>query len=1173
MTNQTELHSWSQNRLIGFVAEVLEAEPDEFSTTENLIELGLSSLTLMRLCSQLEQDGIHVSFSAMAEAGSIEGWQKVIDASLEKAHETEQVPTVVPSTKTTKDTFPLTHVQRAYWLGRNPHFELGGVAAHGYLEIEAESISPEPLQDALNRVITTNPMLRAIITEDGEQKVLEQVDAYQIPLHDHTHLDDATAHEKREDIRAELWQQVLPADRWPLFEIQLNRMPQNRWVIHISFDILVFDLWSLEIWVDQWWNAYKDPTAPIPTTQSQFSDHVEHLVALRESPKYQAAEAYWEERLKNFPVGPELPLLASPAEFGIPQFERKQIRLQKETWLKVQEQANKRGLTASALLMAVYGRLLAVWATQPHFCLVTTLFSRDHASEDMLSVIGDFTSLMLLEIDCAAASNMSELAKGVQSQLWRDLDHRALSGVEVLAKLAARENTPGRALESPFVFTSALGTGRSYLDAFGQFGKVVDAAVQTPQLLVDHQALEENGDLVLNWDYVSQAFSEDQVASMTQVQLSWLTALAESDAWETSELFASTASNWQRVEQNSTDWQPTVQHQYLHGPFIESAARTPDAIAVINEDVSISYQALDRASDALGLQLQEMGAKSGDFIVVHMPKGWQQIVAVLAILKTGATYVPVDPKLPPQRVSDILKQTTAQTILVANANIDTHGLASITVTKSMLELKPSAKPVNSATSEDLAYVLFTSGSTGTPKGVMIEHRSALNTVTDVCERNQLRSLDRCLMVSSLSFDLSVYDVFGILGVGGAVVIPTNERAMDPEQWHELIVQKEVTVWNSVPALLQLYVDFLKGKNTLNNLTSLNHVFLSGDRIPLELCRSVKSHAPQCNLVSMGGPTETSIWCVEHVVKDIDPAWTSIPYGVPLSNHQIHILDHALNPRPDGVPGEMYISGLGVGRGYCNDKEKTNATFITHPISGERLYRSGDWGRWDKEKDWIEFLGRSDGQVKLNGLRLELGEVETLMTRHSEVDMACALVVSDGSKGDRLVGFARRQTPSLTEADLQSWLSSHLLPSFVPGVILFLDEFPLNPNGKIDRKSLLTHVQKDLGKRSQNHRAAGEEEQKVMAIWSELLGHDIDDPESNFFSVGGNSLLATRLSTMLSEISPTPVSTIKVFECPTVSQQSRLLLGNDTDTPARAAKNNASSRRERQQKLRRLRKSN
>ncbi|MEV0238313.1 AMP-binding protein, partial [Nonomuraea sp. NPDC050786] len=370
----------------------------------------------------------------------------------------------------------------------------------------------------------------------------------------------------------------------------------------------------------------------------------------------------------------------------------------------------------------------------------------------------------------------------------------------------------------------------------------------------------------------------------------------------------------------------------------------------------------------------------------------------------------------------------------------------------------SEAPVRVSAADDLAYVIYTSGSTGVPKGVMVSHRAALNTCVDVNERFGVSAADRVLGLSSLSFDLSVWDVFGVLGAGGVLVLPEVEARRDPGRWLELMRVHGVTVWNSVPALLQMLVDFV-GDRPVEGV-GLRLALLSGDWIPLSLPGRARSVFRGVDVVSLGGATEAGIWSIFYPVGQVDPGWESVPYGWPLRNQRWHVFNDRMQECPAWVVGELFIGGVGLAQGYWGDAERTAERFVIDAGSGERLYRTGDLGRrWPDGT--IEFLGREDFQVKVGGFRIELGEVEACLAGEPGVGVVVAAATGRDRHHRRLVAYAVPDGSVSGGGVSGEGLAGRLraraeavLPAYmVPSVIHVLDELPLTGNGKVDRAAL------------------------------------------------------------------------------------------------------------------------
>ncbi|MCB1054533.1 MAG: amino acid adenylation domain-containing protein, partial [Acidobacteria bacterium] len=601
-----------------------------------------------------------------------------------------------------------------------------------------------------------------------------------------------------------------------------------------------------------------------------------------------------------------------------------------------------------------------------------------------------------------------------------------MSGVEVLRRLARLRGGQGAAA-MPVIFTSTLG-----LDALeeqrgeseetigaGPLGdlEVVYSIGQTPQVWLDHQVSEHGGALYYIWDAVEELFPEGLLDSMFQAYHELLERLAgEESAWgDAAGEGMVPAAQLRRIAELNTTGSELLpgdpRGRLLHGLFEIRAEERPEAVAVIAADRRLSYGELDARSAALAAELTRRGARRGALVAVAMEKGWQQVVAVLGVLRAGAAYLPIELPLPGERVEQLLHEGRVQLVLTTAQGAEAvrriadrvAGGVEVLAVSEDSPASPQAPPeLPLARPEDLAYVIFTSGSTGKPKGVMIDHRGAVNTLLDVNQRFAVTPQDRVLGLSALHFDLSVYDLLGVLAAGAALVLPEPSALRDPGRWAELVAEHRVSVWNTVPALLQMLVEYLEPLAG-RSLPSLRQAWLSGDWIPLDLPPRIRALAPAVAVHSMGGATEASIWSIHHPIGETDPEWRSIPYGRAMTNQSMHVLDERLRPRPFWVPGDLYIGGIGVALGYWQDPERTAASFVRSPWTGERLYRTGDLGRW-RADGTIEFLGREDDQVKIRGHRIELGEIETVLEEHPGIARAVVTVTGEGPLDRRLAAY-------------------------------------------------------------------------------------------------------------------------------------------------------------------------
>jgi len=554
---------------------------------------------------------------------------------------------------------------------------------------------------------------------------------------------------------------------------------------------------------------------------------------------------------------------------------------------------------------------------------------------------------------------------------------------------------------------------------------------------------------------------------------------------------------------------------FLHSPFLEQARKRPQQVAVVTSERNLTYHDVHRCARSLARRLRELGAGPNRLVAVVMEKGWEQVVAAIAILEAGGAYLPIDPDLPRERRWLLLKRGEVEVVLTQPRlaerlewpsgqqclSVDWQGFADAD-TSDDAPLAPTQKET------DLAYVIFTSGSTGAPKGVMVEHRSALNTVLDINDRFDVSADDRILALSSLSFDLSVYDIFGALAAGATIVFPPATSSREPGDWAALVLREQVTIWNSVPALLELLVDHVGTRKELIG-SSLRLALLSGDWIPVSLPDRARVLLPGLQVVSLGGATEASIWSIFYPVDKVGEDWRSIPYGRPLRNQQMHVLNEAMHPCPVWVPGQIYISGIGLARGYWRDETKTEAQFLTHPETSERLYRTGDVGRYLPDGD-IEFLGREDDQVKVQGFRIELGEIETVLERHPKVKSAVVAALGERTGPKRLVAYVVGH--AVTEEELAKYLREKLPDYMVPTMWQKLDALPLTPNGKVNRKALPRPVLPEARPAAAADQAGDQNDAltRITGLIGEELGLPSLDPQRNLLTVGATSMDLVRI---------------------------------------------------------------
>jgi amino acid adenylation domain-containing protein len=1125
---------------------------DAVGVEDNFFNLGGDSLIAMRIVASVrEHFGIELRAQALFESPRVRDMAIAIERARREQPADGAVPAapsaLVPNPSAWTEPFPLTDIQQAYWIGRAGVLELGNVGAHFYLELQAGSLDRDRLERAWQRLIERHGMLRTVVLPDGRQRMLEPAPRYRIEMEDVTGLasDEVEAALARE--RARMSHQVHLGEQWPPFEIKMIRLGPEQTRLHISLDLIMIDLWSFRLLMREWLLVYENPTAALSRLELGFRDYVLAAAALEET----EALRYWLDRLPELPPPPDLPLARAPSTVAQPRFCRRAETLGADDWQRIKERARSERLTPSAVLLTKFADVLGAWSRRQQFTINLTLFQRLPLHPQVNQIVGDFTSITLLAVDCAAADAFVARAHTLQAQLWRDMDHRHVSGVKVIRELARRREG-GIHPAMPVVFTSGLAQGMPELEQLERLhrqnlGEVIYAVSQTPQVWLDHQVYEQDGRLHLAWDAVEDLFPPGMLDAMFGAYIGALRQLADDEsAWDGAR--ANLLPPTQLAERAAAnDTAAAIPSGLLHDQFFARARQQPDQTAVITTTRRLSYGEVAERAHRLAGRLRRLGAQRNRLVAIVMEKSWEQVVGALAVLKAGAAYLPVDPELPPERRKLLLERGEVEIVLTQTCLAEQFewppGVHCIAVDRDEAEFDPDDIPtVAAAKPDDLAYVIFTSGSTGEPKGVMIKHCSALNTIVDLNERFGVGPEDRILALSSLGFDLSVYDIFGALAAGAAVVMPHPSSRREPGDWAALMARERVTIWNSVPALLEMLVDYAGSGPALRD-SALRLALLSGDWIPVTLPDRARALVPALDVIGLGGATEASIWSIFHRPDASDRERSSIPYGRALRNQTMHVLNDAMEPCPVWVTGQIHIGGIGVASGYWRDEARTAAQFITHPRSGERVYQTGDLGRFLPGGD-IEFLGREDHQVKVHGYRIELGEIEAALERHPQVKTAAVVAVGERTRPKHLAAFVVADGAPLDalKAHLQQTLPAYMVPS----VWHALDVLPLTPNGKVDRAALPTLESFPAPERaapqgtligSSNADMLG----RINALIAEELGRPPLDPAQNLLAIGANSLDLVRIVGRLEKEFGVRPSFQEFFADPTVTALARIMV--------------------------------
>ncbi|WP_341299967.1 amino acid adenylation domain-containing protein [Lysinibacillus sp. FSL H8-0500] len=982
-----------EQKIANIWQDVLDKSP--ISLEDNFYQLGGDSLIATQLNSQLQKNlNIPISLETIFKypifgdfANYVSGHLQIVETSNADSKLTS-FAAIQCDTDHLYDPFPLTDIQQSYWLGRSGVYDLSDVSAHCYFELECDELDMATVTAAWNQLIQRHDIMRAVVLDNGlSQKIIKEVPYYQIKINVYKYQDQVAFEKGVLSTRNKMSQRQFDVSKWPLFAIEASLSHDQKTRLHVSFDNTVFDGYSIFLLFDEWYKLYNAPALTLPMINISFRDYAIALADLKKSSQYKKDMDYWEARIQKLPPAPELPIEKQPHDIAEQKFTRYQAMLSKDKWTAIKQMAYQLKLTPSNVIMTAYAEVLGRYSRHQHFTLNLTHFNRLPLHEDVDKLVGDFTSLVLVEIDHRHESNFIMRCQDTQRQLLQDLEHTLVSGVEVERMLRKGKNTQFNDIVMPIVFTSGIGVNKDHLEDISYLGKIVYGASQTPQVWLDHQVFEQDGELILSWDGIEALFPTGLLNEMFHAYIQLLDKLSQGiEAWQQSSFLIVLPDAKQREAIHQAAIIPLSEEtlvSLIEKQCIENRKNT----AIIAPSATISYEELDTMSKNIAYSVSPGQAQ---VIVVLIEKDWQQIVAALGIMRAGIAYLPVDIDTPMERLHQIIQQAQVDSVMTtqslasrySNLGMNIYIVEELIATnKDKPSIFRDVKPV------DLAYIIFTSGSTGKPKGVEITHRSVVNTILDINKRFDVTDSDRSIALSNFTFDLSIYDIFGLLSVGGAVVIPEIQRLKDPEHWLDMLHKHHITIWNTVPTFMEMLVDYHKTARTIAERGhDLKAVLLSGDWIPLTLPEKIKNIFEGANVISLGGATECSIWSNYYIINTVQESWKSIPYGKSLSHQQLYVLNKNYEDCPVWVKGDLYIGGIGLSVGYCHDPERTKAHYIHHPITGERIYKTGDLARFLPDGN-IEFLGREDQQVKINGHRVELGDIEANLCKFPIIQQA------------------------------------------------------------------------------------------------------------------------------------------------------------------------------------------
>jgi amino acid adenylation domain-containing protein len=1002
------------------------------------------------------------------------------------------------------------------------------------------------IQQVLNEFVRRHESLRTTFRLEAGEPVQVVSPPHPLPM---TFIDltelahDEQEHEIRRLAREEA-RTPMDLTTGPLIRVTLLRRRYDEHVGLVTIHHIIADGWSMGVFLRELGILYgafsKGRPSPLPELPIQYRDYAEWQRQKCQGRALEDLLSYWKEQLQDAPhivrFRADRPRPAVMTSAGA----AKTFSLPTALSESIKELSKLEGVTPFMTLLAAFGALLYRHTDQETILIGTPITGRERPETQDL--IGFLVNTLVLRIDFLGRPTFRHLLGRIRETALGAIAHQEMPFDKLVEELRpprdvsrhplvqvmfAFQNAPLPTLVSPDLSISLLELG-SEIARF-------DLALEI---------FDQTHGMTGRFEYRTDLFDEATIDRLARHYQDLLHGIASNPDQRISQAPLLTASERRQL---LVEWNATrtayPEEACLHHLFEAQVERTPEAVAVIFGGESLTYRELNERANQLAHHLRTLSVGPEVLVGVCMERSTEMVIGLLGILKAGGAYVPLDPSHPKARLAFMLEDARVSILLTEQrlaSELPPHTAHALCLDALPLQFSiPSSlskeNPPSRTTARNVAYVIYTSGSTGRPKGVMVEHRSVVNVVTSFIRSYHLSADDRVLQQTSLSFDVSVNEIFPILSVGGTVVFPGQDDMLDFEKLTRLMAEHRVSILGAVPSVLA----------RLNAIThELPHVRLILSGGETLSATDVDKLIESATVINGYGPTETTVCASCYDLSCYDPsAGASIPIGKPLANYQIYILDEDFQCVPIGCAGELCIGGPGVARGYLNAPELTAEKFVPNPyVAGERLFRSGDLARWLPDGN-IEFLGRADWQVKLRGQRIELEEIEAILRQHPAVADAVVVVHSDEAGEKLLAGYVVPREPAeSSDASASAWLLKDLaeflherLPEcMAPSRWMVLKKLPRTTAGKVDRAALPVPARRRAGQDDTIVPPRTPIEEVVADIWVQILSLDRISIHDNFFHLGGHSLLAAQVVSRLRQMFQVDLPLRSLFESPTVA---------------------------------------
>ncbi len=1113
-----------EQRIIEIWRDVLGV--DAISKFDNFFDLGGNSLRATKVTSRIREEfGIEMGLKVIFEYQTVETLAGAVE-SLSRT-EREAFPEIKRLEKA--GYYELSHAQKRLWLldkvvPGSPFYNIPGAVL-----IDGVELDFAVLKDSLQAVVDRHETLRTVFMtiDDEPVQVVNDSFSMEMPIYDLRHEED-----KEERLQAIISEEkVRPFDleKGPLFRVMIIRLTETKNVFMILMNHIVSDGWSMSILVQEVIGNYLafNSKAPLPFFELpvQYRDFAFWQNRLLEGEGIKEQEKYWLDNLSG-----ALPLLNLPTDRPRPAIQTQKagtarIKIDQKTLNGIKELARKEDVTMFMLTMALFDVMLSKLSGQENIIIGAPIAGRNNSQIEPL--IGFFVNVLPMRIDLSGNPDLPELLKRVKKTAlgaYANQEYPFDRLVEILNPVRDLSRTP--IFDITFEFREASANPFAGAGVSGITIKDVTGDDPNSRFDLSVTGYEEPDGITMRFEYNADLFDRSTIERFMCYYQQIIEDILNNPDKGIADIEMLPASEKTRVlkEFNESVY-PVPEGETLPSVISARVKEFPDHPAIIFKDEEITYAGIDILSNRVATFLINKGVVSGDTVAILSNRCPEMIIACLGIWKAGAAYVPVDPDYPAERIRLMIEDSGAKVLLLQRdllSIIPECGTVTANLDKGSEVWQSSGKAPDVHIRPDmLAYIIYTSGSTGRPKGTMILHKNVINFAWWYSRYFKFTEHDRGTNLSGVAFDATVLEVWPCLA-SGACVVSLDRRLgeMMAEELAQWMIDKKVTKTFIPTKLAEIFVGM-----DFEGLT-LNFMATGGDRLSF-----VPRH-PSYAFFNLYGPTETTVVATYMDISKWNNENGNPPIGRPTGNTLIYILDKYLKPVPVGVVGQIYIGGAGVGKGYFNDPEKTSQSFIPDPFEGgeARMYASGDLGRWLPDGN-IDFIGRSDFQIEIRGYRVEMGEIEAVLSSHEQI-RECVVIDKKDTEGQvRLVAFYLAESP-LSNEELHSYLKVYLPHYMIPSQFIHLDSLPMTPNGKLDREALIRMITLDTGQ-TEYIEPRTRMERLLVDIWKDILNVERIGVLDNFFDLGGHSLKATRVMSRIKSSLNVDVPLKVMFEQPTV----------------------------------------